>query len=88
MLRISPILPSNGTVIYRLEGRIGGDWVGALRHVCEEALETGARVELVLSDVEFADRPGLALLRSLRRRGVRFVDCPPLVSAQLDLEGR
>ena len=83
MLRISRIEPVNHAVTLRLEGRVVGAWVTELRESCEKVLAAGRHLRLHLAQVEFADANGVALLSSLRSRGVDFVECLPFMEAQL-----
>ena len=83
MLKISQIEPVNHSVTLRLEGRVVGPWVTELNKSCEKVLTEGRSLELRLADVEFMDAQGVALLSSLRSRGVLFLDCPPFAAEQL-----
>ena len=83
MLKISQIGPDNHTVTLRLEGRIVGPWVAELQHSCQEVLTGDRSLTLHLADVEFMDAHGVALLSSLRARGVSLLDCPPFATEQL-----
>jgi ABC-type transporter Mla MlaB component len=83
MLRISKPEPVDDAVTLRLEGRVVGAWVMELRESCEKVLAAGWPLKLHLAQVEFADANGVALLSSLRSRGVDFVECLPFMEAQL-----
>lgn len=83
MLKISQTEPVNHTVTLRLEGRVVGPWVAELRNSCEEALTEGHSLNLHLANVEFMDLEGVALLSSLRLRGVVLLECPPFAAEQL-----
>ena len=65
MLRLERVENSDGSILIRLHGRIGGAWVAELRECCERALETSRPLQLDLQNVTFIDRDGVALLRSL-----------------------
>ena len=57
-----------------------GRWAGLLREACEGARhEAGGELSLDLSAVGSADREGVALLRDLRKSGVRCACLSPLV---------
>jgi ABC-type transporter Mla MlaB component len=88
MLKISQNGPANQTVTLRVEGRIVGPWVAALQHSCEEVLMNGQALNLHLADVEFMDPPGVALLSSLRSRGVALLECSPFAAEQLKEAGK
>jgi hypothetical protein len=80
MLRIEVLGIDRYTV--RAAGRLAGPWVAELTRALEELPPPGA-VELDLTDVSFADADGVALLRSLRRRGSVHLRCSAFVDAQL-----
>jgi hypothetical protein len=84
MLRISRIESSAGDVILRLEGKLIGPWVSELKSCCAIVCQEGHRLSLDMTDVLFADRTGLALLRTLQESDVVLTDCPALISEELD----
>ncbi|MGH2608750.1 MAG: STAS domain-containing protein [Tepidiformaceae bacterium] len=83
MLKISDAGTSGPDVTLVLDGRVTGRWVEVLRGCCDDALDSGARLTLDLSHVSFADVEGIALLRSLTDRQVRFVNASPFVTEQM-----
>ena len=83
MLKISQIGPTNHAVTLRLEGRVVGPWVMELQKSCEEVLTEGRTLKLDLAELEFMDVHGVALLSSLRSRGVSLLECPPFAAEQL-----
>ena len=88
MLRISQVEPVNHAVTLRLEGRVVGPWVTELQKSCEEVLAEGRPLKLHLGDLEFMDAQGVALLSSLRSRGVSLLECPPFAAEQLKVPGK
>jgi len=88
MLRISQVEPVNHAVTLMLEGRVVGPWVTELQKSCEEVLIEGRSLKLHLRDVEFMDAHGVALLSSLRSRGVSLLQCPPFAAEQLKATDR
>lgn len=73
MLRITAI--ENGdTTTYRLEGRLTGDWVREFERCWVAAKDThpGTRFKVDLTDVEFVDQEGEALLGRMLAEGVEF----------------
>lgn len=86
MLKISQINPAHRAVTLRLEGRVVGPWVTELQKSCEDAMTEGRSLKLHLADVEFMDAQGVALLSSLRLRGVALLECPPFAAEQLKSE--
>ncbi len=83
MLRIEPVETSTGDCVLRLEGEVVGPWVAEIRRSCDQALATGARLTLELTDVTFIDRAGVELFRRLMRAGVVVVNCSPFLQTQL-----
>lgn len=83
MLKISQIEPGSRSVTFCLEGRIVGPWVTELHRACEQVLGEGRSLHLHLAEVEFMDARGVAVISSLRSRGVSLLDCPPFVAEQL-----
>jgi hypothetical protein len=83
MLRISLIVEGVRGVIFRLEGRVVGPWVAELRKACEKVLEEKRGLTLELSEVMFASREGVALLRELKAQGVVLSGCSPFLSQEL-----
>lgn len=83
MLKITQIGPANHAVTLRLEGRVVGPWVTELSKSCEDVFAGGRSLKLHLADVEFMDAQGVALLASLRSRGVSLLECRPFAAEQL-----
>jgi len=83
MLRISADEEGAASVTLRLDGQISGRWVELLRRTCEVQLQTGARVTIDLRNVSFADRDGIALLRSLTERRVEFRNALLFIAEQI-----
>lgn len=84
MLRITRIEPSARDVILRLEGKLIGPWVNELKTHCEIVREEGRHLLLEMTEVSFADRAGIALLRVLKKSGIELAGCPPLISEVLN----
>jgi hypothetical protein len=84
MLRISRIESYAGEVILRLEGKLIGPWVNELKSCCAIISKEGLRLSLDMTDVSFADRKGVALLRALQKSEVVLEGCPPLISEELN----
>ena len=87
MLKISQVEPVNHVEVLRLEGRVVGPWVVELQKSCEAVLTEGRSLKLHLADLEFMDTQGVALLSSLRSRGVTLLECPPFAAEQLKVSG-
>jgi ABC-type transporter Mla MlaB component len=83
MLKISEGKRGQQTITLRLEGQVIGPWVNELRQVCELLLSDNSKVKLDLAEVSFADERGVALLVSLKSRGVKLLNATPFVEEQL-----
>jgi len=83
VLRISVISESNQSIHLQLHGSLVGLWVEELRRLGDGALSREQSVTLDLRGVRFADAQGLALLRELRQRQVRHLNCSQFVLQQM-----
>jgi anti-anti-sigma factor len=83
MLKITEEPVFEAGTILRLEGRIVGPWVAEVKRSCEDALATGRSLALDLTDLEFMDSQGVALLQDLQARGIALLQCPPFAAEQL-----
>ena len=82
MLRISRMECEDGSVRFKLEGRLVGEWVELLRQTCKaHQLEMGTPLILDLSDVGFADCEGRKLLIQLEQEGGRCISWSPYLRA-------
>ena len=86
ILKISTLESSGAGETLRLEGHVGGPWVGELRRSCDRVLSEGKQLTLDLAGVSFIDRDGVRLLRSLKRMGVQLRNCSPFVALRLEEE--
>jgi ABC-type transporter Mla MlaB component len=84
VLRITCVASDDEPRTVKVEGRIAGEYVLELSRVARAAMANSSRIALDLSQVEFVDHGGVALLRSLRDRGVIFVDCSSFISSLVD----
>ena len=84
MLRISLGIEGIRGVAFRLEGRVVGPWVSALREACEKVLEEKRDLTLDLTEVMFASRAGLTLLLELKAQGVVLSGSSPFLSQELN----
>ena len=83
-MRISQSADVDGSVVLKLEGKVRGQWVDALRQLSSEILqEPATRLVLDLADVSFVDTDGLELLHELSLRYVRLSNCSLFVTHQL-----
>jgi ABC-type transporter Mla MlaB component len=74
-LRISTIGPEP-TMGLKVDGRLTSEEVPELRRVCAELK---GQVTLDLTDLQFADRTGVSVLRELRAHGARFTGASPYI---------
>jgi anti-anti-sigma regulatory factor len=83
MLRISDGMADGPTVTLRLEGQISGLWVDELRKTANSYMGNGHTLILDATNVTFADREGVGLLRELQRRAVVLQGCSAFLLEQL-----
>ncbi len=80
MLRITQVNCDDGRVVLKLEGRLVDRWVDLLRETWEVLhREVNTPVILDMSEVGFASREGIKLLRYLEEQGVRCILCSPFL---------
>jgi ABC-type transporter Mla MlaB component len=85
MLRITRD-KTNGLTTLRLEGKLAGPWVQALRHEAQGP-DAADRIQLDLSQIGFVDAEGVDLLRDLIREGAQIGNCSTFVQKLLNMEG-
>jgi len=85
MLRIT-LHDSARELRIKLEGKLSGPWVEEVRQCWQTASSTtaGRPISLDLSDVDFVDGGGQALLSEMHRQGVRCKAATPLIQALVD----
>jgi len=83
MLRISESLSSDGVTSFRLEGWLSGPWVEEARRCFEFSTGNGRRVSLDLEELSLVDDEGIALLKTLAKRGVGFSNCSQFLKERL-----
>jgi anti-anti-sigma regulatory factor len=76
------------SLLFVLEGRLCGPWVGELRQCWQTAASTlHSRTATVdLKEVDFVDSEGQALLAEMQKAGVRLRAGSPLIRALLPRE--
>jgi len=88
MLKISQVEQPGQQLVFKLEGRVVGPWVGELQRACEPSINAGNGLTLDLMEVAFVDVPGAALLANLQRRGAKLSNATPFLKEQLKRTGR
>lgn len=83
MLRITQAHADSASASLRVEGRLTGADLPRFQQSCAEWLARGARLQLELSGLQFADRAGVVTLRALRTRGVALLGASGFVEALL-----
>lgn len=81
MIRITVVESNARAVTLRVEGRVTGPWVEALRTSCN--LHAGwdpIQLHLELEDVSFADAAGVACLKQLQDEGVGLYHVSPFLT--------
>jgi ABC-type transporter Mla MlaB component len=85
MLRISQIESEPGPTVLRLEGKLVGKWVEELEALSASILAVQPTIALDLTDLDYADGRGLALLRRLRETGIAIRKSSPFLAEELKL---
>ena len=85
MLRISRVPNHDATPTLRVEGKLVGPWVSALKEACVQQAAADGGVRLDLSAVSFADAAGVKLLRELLGREIKLSACSQLVAELLPI---
>jgi hypothetical protein len=79
MLRITPVAGPRSAETFKLEGKLVGPWVAALREACVGRVP----LHLDLTGVRFIDAAGVALLRELSGNGATLTGCSGLIAELL-----
>ena len=72
MLRVTRIETPNSTTL-KLEGKLAGPWVDAVRECWTELVEQKVRVDVGLEGLSFVDASGTTLLLDVERQGARLL---------------
>lgn len=81
MLRITVVESNARAVTLRVEGRVTGPWVEALRTSCSLHTDRDPiQLHLELEDVSFADAAGIAYLKELQGEGVGLYHVSPFLT--------
>jgi anti-anti-sigma regulatory factor len=83
VLKISITETDGKRFTVQLDGQVSGRWVELLEATCEAELKKGARIIIDLKNVSFADRGGIALLRSLQDQRVEIRNVEPFIAEQI-----
>ena len=83
MLKITRAVLSKQETTLRLDGRVAGQWVALLRDSAECELDEGVKLTIDLKNISFIDCEGIALLKSLIKRGVDPINAPLFVAEQI-----
>jgi anti-anti-sigma regulatory factor len=83
MLKITEVNQTKDEMTLKLEGRVVGPWVQAIRESCDQALLKSNRLMVDMSEVSFIERDAISLFRELQSRNVVFINCSPFLSEQL-----
>lgn len=84
MLRISTGPAEFDLIVLQLEGQISGPWVDLLRETVRAKTPSPSDLQLDLSGVQFADEPGLQLLRELQDHGAVLRAASPFIRSLLN----
>ncbi len=83
MLRITCRAEDDGSATLKLEGWVTGPWVEEITKECERYLVRRNTVILELSDVRFADRQGIKMLKAVSRQRVHLTGMSAFLSELL-----
>jgi anti-anti-sigma regulatory factor len=83
VLKISITETDGKRFTVQLDGQVSGRWVELLQATCEAELKKGARIAIDLRNVSFADRDGIALLRSLKDQRVEILNPETFIAEQI-----
>jgi ABC-type transporter Mla MlaB component len=83
MLRVTRFQSDESIDGLRVEGRLTHLDLPRFHEACSDLLESGCRLRLDLSGLQFADRDAVAALRALRHRGVSLVGASGFLDALL-----
>jgi ABC-type transporter Mla MlaB component len=83
MLKITRVGSLDQEVTLQLDGRMSGSGVELVRQSAESVLAEGARLTLDLQSIYFIDSEGVALMKTLKDRGVRDVNASLFVAEQI-----
>ena len=83
VLRIWQTEEGASRVALRLEGCLGGLWVGELERLFEGLFTEGKDIAMDLSDVGFIDERGVGFIRLVSSRGATVTSMSPFVAARL-----
>lgn len=86
MLRLDVEANTPGLAKIRAEGRLVGEWTALLRSECQRLHSTARPLCLDLAGITDCDARGRAVLRELRRNGIRLADCSPLLLGMIQEE--
>lgn len=85
MLRITTVEERGRIVRLKVEGRIVGEWVNEIDHVCNVVL-AHKKIILDFSGVRFIDRRGIEVLQKMLGARVKMTGARVLIQTLLELE--
>jgi ABC-type transporter Mla MlaB component len=83
VLKITTTEGAGERIALQLDGQVSGRWLELLQATCEAQLKKSTQVSIDLKNVSFADRDGVALLRSLQDRHVEILNAEPFIAEQI-----
>jgi hypothetical protein len=88
MLKITKTEINGSRMVFKLEGKITGQWAELLDGECRAELRNGKSIELNCADVDFLDAKGIEVLKHLVRKQVTLLSAPGYVTELLHTGGR
>lgn len=79
MIRLTEIKRDRDWVTLRAEGWITSESCPLVESECSSLLDAGMRVRLECAAVTYVDSQGATMLRTLRKRRLEIVGCPPFI---------
>jgi ABC-type transporter Mla MlaB component len=86
MFKITEVQVPYGARRLKLQGRLLGPWIDALRVTCDGRSSTTERLELDLAELSFVDSSCAIVLRDLICRGAVVTRSSPFIRALLNEE--
>jgi anti-anti-sigma regulatory factor len=88
MLKITKIQENRRDVLFKLEGKIAGQWAALLDGECRAYLRKRKSVFLDCSHVDYVDGRGVEVINTFPHSQVTLMSAPALVTELLQIGGR
>ena len=88
MLKITKTEINGTRAVFKLEGKITGQWAELLDGECRAELKNLNALELDCAGVDYIDEQGVEVLKNLPRKQVTLLSAPGFVTELLHMGGR